>query len=391
LKAFRFKGVIPASKSLMNRALIARSFAPGLKLQGSSACEDVVHLEKSLRALPKSKVFDCGDGGTTLRFLAFRLSREKGSFLLKGSPRLMSRPQTEIQNILKQLGVKVEFQKNGLRILSEGWQEPQKPLKVSARDSSQFLSALFLNAWNLDFDLKIQLQGKITSESYFEMTARMLKELGMKFRRRGTGFVIPKNQKIRATTYKVESDLSSLFSVASFAALSGRAEFRRFPEKSLQPDREFLALFKRMKVPVTAEKNRRRIQAPLQLGALTADLGNAPDLFPVLAVVCAFGEGVSVLYGAPQLVKKESDRIAKTTELLTNAGFRCTARSDGMEIHGGGYVRPEKSFTFDPDHDHRLAMAAALLKSRGFKIKIKNPQVVNKSFPEFWKYVGVRP
>jgi 3-phosphoshikimate 1-carboxyvinyltransferase len=391
LKSFRFQGKIPASKSLMNRALIAQSFEPRLKLRGDSICDDVVHLRKSLKALKKSKVFDCGEGGTTLRFLAFRVSRETGSFLLKGTPRLLSRPQTEIQKILKQVGVEVRFEKKGLRIISKGWKQPAKPLAVSAKDSSQFLSALFLNAWNLDFDLKIKVQGKITSESYFTMTLQQLKDLGFKYSKRGNVFTIKKAQKVKAKSYLVESDLSSLFSVASFAAISGKAYFLDFPTKSLQPDLAFTKIFKHLGIPSAQKKNQFRVNSPKKLKAIKANLQNSPDLFPVLAVVCSFASGKSVLFGAPQLALKESNRIEKTAELLTKSGISCRTRKDGIEIQGqSGSLKPQ-SFSFDPDKDHRLAMAAAILKYFGQNIKIKDPEVVRKSFPEFWKYVGVRP
>ncbi|RYZ87290.1 MAG: 3-phosphoshikimate 1-carboxyvinyltransferase, partial [Proteobacteria bacterium] len=105
MKGFSFAGTIPASKSLMNRALIAQSYFPKLQLQGESVCDDVVHLRESLRELHRANVFDCGEGGTTLRFLAFRLSRIPGSYLLKARPSLLRRPQLEIKNILHQLGV----------------------------------------------------------------------------------------------------------------------------------------------------------------------------------------------------------------------------------------------------------------------------------------------
>lgn len=391
MKTFRFEGRIPASKSLLNRALIAQSFEPRLVLKGDSSCEDVAHMKAALKSLGKVSEFDCGEGGTTLRFLAFRLSRLPGNFLLKGSSRLMSRPQTEIQSILRQLGVKVEFEKKGLRIISEGWKAPTKAVTVNAKDSSQFLSAVFLNSWNLDFDMKIKVPGKITSQGYFGMTLQILRDLGLEYSRRGVTYLIPRGQKIRRRTCRVESDLSSLFSVAAFAAVSGRAIFKDFPSKSLQPDLAFTGIFKKMGAHETMTASRLKVSSPPQLQAVRVSLQNSPDLFPVLAVLCSFAQGRSVLYGAPQLAFKESDRIKKTAELLRKSGVVVKERKDGLEITGRGFPQGTKSFKFDPDSDHRLAMAAALLKFFGEKIQIQDPDVVRKSFPEFWKYVGVRP
>lgn len=375
----------------MNRALIAQSFEPRLQLIGDSSCDDVVHMKASLKKLGKSSVLDCGEGGTTLRFLAFRVSRMKGEFLLKGTSRLLSRPQKEIQTILRQLGVEVRFEKKGIRIISDGWKTPQKALTVSAKDSSQFLSALFLNAWGLDFDLKIKVAGKITSLGYFEMTLQLLKELGFKYSRRGGNYVIPRGQKIKLKKYLVEPDLSSLFSVAAFAAVSGKAVFQDFPKKSLQPDLAFTGIFKKMGIAEAKTAKQLSVKSPVHLKPVKANLQNSPDLFPVLAVLCSFAEGKSVLYGAPQLAFKESNRIRKTAELLMKSGVSCKPRKDGMEIEGRGFNMKSKRFRFDPDKDHRLAFAAALLKYFGEDIQIQDPDVVRKSFPEFWKYVGVRP
>src|ERR1700722_19543828 len=95
-----FLGPIPASKSLLNRALIIRDYFPSLRLRGDSDCEDVRHMRTALQALAVGQPIDCGDGGTVLRFLALRASRLPGEHRLTGSPRLFSRPQEELARIL---------------------------------------------------------------------------------------------------------------------------------------------------------------------------------------------------------------------------------------------------------------------------------------------------
>jgi len=391
VREFCFKGSISASKSLFNRVLIAKSYHSKLQILGSTNCDDVTRLQKSLNQIKNKKVFNCGEGGTTLRFLAFRLSREKGNFVLKGSSRLLARPQLEIKNILSQLGVEVCVNKTNIRIISNGWVVPAKAVVVNAKDSSQFLSALFLNSWDLDFDLKVKVVDGATSQSYLHMTLALLNQLGLRYQKRGSSYIVPKGQKVKAKTCRVESDMSSIFSVAAFGALFGQAEFLDFPNSKMQPDEQFLKFFKKMNVPVKLNSRVCTVKAARQLRSLRANLQNCPDLFPVLAIVCAFAEGRSILYGAPQLKVKESNRIEKIAELLTRAGFGCHPRGDGMEIVGQQNIALEKKFEFDPDSDHRLAMAAAILKYKGFKIKIKNPSVVKKSFPEFWSLVGVKP
>lgn len=104
--------------------------------------------------------------------------------------------------------------------------------------------------------------------------------------------------------------------------------------------------------------------------------------------MCAFARGDSKLFNAPHLVAKESNRILKTSELLRNAGVLTEVLKDGMIIHGG-LEKTNLSFSFDPDSDHRMVMAASCLTLSGAKIDILNKNVVDKSFPEFWQTVGM--
>ncbi len=111
----------------------------------------------------------------------------------------------------------------------------------------------------------------------------------------------------------------------------------------------------------------------------------------MLAVLCAFAEGVSTLLGAEQLIYKESNRIQKTYELLCLMGFKCELHAGGLTIYGKSSSQPpSKLCKFNPDHDHRMAMAAALFKLKSYNIEIEHPEVVNKSYPDFWKDVGLK-
>jgi 3-phosphoshikimate 1-carboxyvinyltransferase len=130
-----------------------------------------------------------------------------------------------------------------------------------------------------------------------------------------------------------------------------------------------------------------KIQQQSFFKGLNASLENCPDLFPVLAVLCAFAESDSHLYGAPQLKFKESDRIAKTAELLSKCGCRVTALDDGLKISAAAAA--PVGFLFDPEHDHRMAMAAALLKIKELPVEILNPSVINKSYPQFYQHIGL--
>jgi 3-phosphoshikimate 1-carboxyvinyltransferase len=149
LRMTSFIGHVPASKSILNRALILQSFERDLKIYGVSDSDDVVKMKPGIKALKDQAMIDCGEGGTVLRFLALRASREKGRHKLTGSARLINRPQEELVKILSQLGVTAKFEKNSLAIESDGWRPQGDTLHVPSHRSSQFASAVLLNAWEL--------------------------------------------------------------------------------------------------------------------------------------------------------------------------------------------------------------------------------------------------
>lgn len=390
---FHYQGSIPASKSLFNRALIVQSYFPALTLHGESTCEDVVHMQRALAKISDRSHLDCGDGGTTFRFLVLRASRQRGVHSLVGSERLMQRPQKELLDILRQFGVQAQIKKNGLYMISEGWKKPRGVVKVDSSTSSQFASSLALNAWRLDFDLEFELTGQKVSESYFEMTLDLLKKLGMRISKTERGYLIPSQQRLSLLDWNVEPDISSTFSIAVIAALCGEAIIENFPVQSLQPDHVFLEIFRKMNVDFQLEESRLHVKRSPFLKSCEWNLGMSPDLFPVLAVLASQAHGVTKLFGAPHLAAKESDRIQKVADLFDLIGVTYEKQSDGMIIHGvGSNKRPLiASGNFDPDQDHRMVMAAMAYRMLGHQFKIEEPQAINKSFPEFWSIIGVHP
>ncbi len=388
---FKYSGTIPASKSIMNRALICSSYSEGLQLLGSSSCDDVVKMEAAIKLLKnENAIYDCGAAGTVLRFLSLRLSRIPGTHVLRGTERLLQRPQQDLLDLFKRLDVGYELSKEHMTLHSKGWKNLSRPMIVQRTVSSQFASGLILNAWNLDQDLKLEMIGEPMSEGYLEMTLQLVQHLGMKINRTESGIIIEAGSEITKKKYQVESDLSSLFAVAAFSVLNGEAVFHHYPRPSLQPDSEFLEFFQRMGIMFEHNGNSVKVFPTKDFYGVDANLKSCPDLFPVLSVLCASAKTPSKLFGAPQLIHKESNRIAKVAELLTLIGVKNEALSDGMIIYP---QTKDKSliaaFDYDTDHDHRLAFAAALVKSQGYPIRIQNPEVVNKSFPEFWQVVGL--
>lgn len=385
--SFQFRGTIPASKSILNRLLIIRSYEPLLEIRGDSNADDVQKMKGALRSLELGDVADCGAAGTTLRFLALKAARNPGRHILKGTPRLFARPQGELIQVIEQLGCRVEMASDRMIIEGEGWKVPSDGLEVPRGVSSQFASAVVLNAWSLDQPLRMHFSGDRVSESYFAMTLEIVRRAGLNWQREKDDLVLPAGARIQVSGFECEIDVSSAFAVAALAVASGgRAEIENWPgQESLQPDSVFPEILLEMGCDVsirdrvlTVSRLKDQVLRPIR-----RDLREMPDLFPVLGVLCALADGSSALTGAPHLAHKESSRISKTAELLRLMGAEVIERPDGMEIRGGRSF-PSERCTFDPDHDHRLAMAAAVARSAGVDVEILHRDVVNKSFPDFW-------
>lgn len=385
--SFQFRGTIPASKSILNRLLIIRSYEPRLEIRGDSNADDVQKMKGALRNLELGEEADCGAAGTTLRFLALKAARLPGRHVLKGTTRLFERPQGELIRVLEQLGCRVELLKDRMVIEGEGWKIPPRGLEVPRGVSSQFASAVVLNAWGLSEPLRMIFSGDRVSESYFAMTLEIVRRAGMNWQREKDGITLPAGARIQVAEFECEIDVSSAFAIAALAVASGgRAEIENWPgQESLQPDSAFPEILSEMGCDVSLRDRVLTVSRPKDraLRAIERNLREMPDLFPVLSVLCALARGTSALTGAPHLAHKESSRIQKTAELLRLIGAGVSEKTDGLEIQGAQSSAREK-YTFNPDHDHRLAMAAAVARAAGFDIEIQDRDVVNKSFPDFW-------
>lgn len=391
--SFAFRGEISSSKSLFNRALIAQSFSDHIQIHGLSQSEDVLHLQKALKAFKTGENrFHCGDGGTTFRFLAVRVSRQRGEFHLEGSEQLFSRPMKELLHFFDQVGVNHNLKNTTLTISSSGWVLPPEIICTST-ESSQFLSAIALSSWELPKDLKVELPRQIPSRGYLQMTLDVLKECGLVSKVQEPSLIsepyliIKAQQKPQATKLHIEQDMSSLFSLAACAVLGGEIEIKNVPIESMQPDSIFFDYFRRMKIDYKRDGKNFFIRKQESFRGIDVDLTQSPDLFPALAILGAKAQGVTTLLGLKNLQFKESNRYEKTIELLKRLGRRVDKVDGGVMIQG-----KSEPFTatgdFDPSGDHRMAMAAQAANLGGAQLNILNKQVVNKSFPEFWAIMG---
>lgn len=395
-RPFYFRGRIPLSKSWLNRALILRSIHNQVRILDWDPSEqdgaDVLALEHALRDLAGgTKSFFIGESGTGLRFLLARLSIERGSFTVRGTEKLMSRPLKELIRVLRLLGCTVEMKSSQeLSVISNGWPDTVTAIDVATEETSQFASALILAASHRPAGLNVNYQNPV-SAGYIEMTVDLVNQVTKLGRR----VLVP------------EIDASSSATLAAIVIAADRKENLIFVrnevhflgdqiEKTKQPDRVFFDLIRSLcgdaltDVVMSGSDGSVKDQTPAKL---EYDLRAAPDLFPILAALGALQPGGVRIFGAPHLRHKESDRISEVTKLLRQIGLTVQENPDGIEISSISLdVRNQwrqrtklgLPFVFQPPADHRLAFAAGVLAAGGVPIEFLGRGMVEKSFPAFW-------
>ncbi len=400
---------LPPSKSLSHRALICGALAgsetalTNLKLAGEDVlatlgCLEEVGLEyrrqnaevlitggiagilKEVSEL-EGKTLDCGESGSTLRFLIPLLMLSGASVSMTGRGRLLQRPLKEYGDALKANGGDFRLEGGHLRL-----QGPLTPgiYPMPGNISSQFVSGLLTALPLLQGDSEIQLTTELESRPYVDMTIHVMERFGVRIETQGEGgFRIPGNQSYKPSNYMIEGDFSAGAYFLAAGALGCHVKCAGLTRDSLQGDREILDFIRRCGGEITEEQDGTLRASASELRAITADISQCPDLAPPLAALLCFCKGESKIIGAGRLRMKESDRLRSITEALNALGAKITEGEDyllirGVDELGGGAV--------DPHNDHRIAMAGALasLKSRG-KVTVLDPDCVNKSYPDFWK------
>lgn len=393
MKGFYFLGPGPFSKSLLNRALTVKSWFPEFSIKGGSRCRDILIMEKAAadinsRQPEKAKKLFCGQSASALRFLALRVSRERGEFFLQAEPSLLRRPLHELSSLLAQLGAEARPEKTGWRIVSEGWAPQGDCVAAPSQTTSQCGSALALSSWQLKKGLWFSFSRLAASRSYFEMTLSFLRGLGMEIKESGDEYYIPKGQKPKIFECRPERDKSCLFALGAWAAFKGRAIFTSWEKRSLQPDSVFPSVLQSMGACAEESEGRLSISRAGRLKPLSMDLSLCPDMFPLLAVLCARAEGESRLSGLRRQAFKESNRLKKTTELLHLSGIKTRLEEGALTVFGRAKWPEARPFVFDCAQDHRMSMAAELARQMGAPLKIHGREAADKSFPDFFSLVS---
>ena len=381
---------ISGSKSESNRLLILNSIYGNLKIDNLSNSDDTVILDKYLTSLENQ--IDVHHAGTAMRFLTALLSiKTNKQFVITGSNRMKERPIKILVDALNKLGANISYcDKNGYPpLMIKGQDIVGGEISLSSQISSQYISALMLIAPILKKGLLINLEGQITSKPYLEMTLAILKKIGINCYFKNNIISIESCATINNSSISVESDWSSLSYFYSTVALSSSSELNigTFYKSSIQGDIRLSEIYTKLGVETKFIESSSRVSLKKindfnRPDHIDLDLTENPDIAQTIAVTC-FGLGISCdLFGLHTLKIKETDRLeALKTELsklgaivkITNNSFHL---SPSFSINTGISIK-----TYN---DHRMAMAFAPLALKT-PLTIKNPEVVTKSYKDFWK------
>ena len=378
---------VTGSKSESNRLLILQALYPDLEISNLSNSDDTKVLQKALAS--KQEVIDIHHAGTAMRFLTSYFATQEGrEVLLTGSERMQERPIRILVDALRELGADITYAgEEGYPPLKiKGKKIGQGEVSVQANISSQYISALMLIGASLPKGLKINLEGKVTSVPYIEMTLQLLRQCGISGKFENNRITIPPVTGVPKKKLVVESDWSSASYFYSLVALSDSANITlsSYRNDSLQGDRVVADIFKKLGVKTTflepyirLEKEAVELPEKLKL-----DLANSPDLAQTIAVTC-FGLGVEAkITGLHTLRIKETDRLQALKNELEKLGGKVEITEDSLQLYSSREIA--ENVIIDTYNDHRMALAFAPLALK-VPVIMKDAGVVSKSFPEFWE------
>ncbi len=402
----RGRVVLPASKSICNRALVIsamsreghRMGAEGAgNLKNLSDCDDTRAMWHALTALPDT--IDIGAAGTAMRFLAAYLSVTKGTRVITGTERMKNRPIGILAEALCLLGARVEYvEKEGfppLRIT--GGRHKGGRVTLPGNVSSQYISALLMIGPVLQEGLELVLTGGIASRPYIDMTLHIMRRFDAKAEWTGADSLRVEPTGYAAVPYFVENDWSAASYWYEMVALSPDAgacvELPGLFSESLQGDAAVKELFARLGVSTTFYTTEEGVEGVrLQKEGTIAkrldyDFAHKPDLAQTLVATCCALDIPFRFSGLQSLKIKETDRIHALRTELGKLGFPLgeEEEEDGTLFWNGERTVPQPDAALDTYEDHRMAMSLAPLCLRLGPLQMNNPQVVSKSYPTFWR------
>lgn len=397
--------VIPPSKSVAHRAIIAASLAEGRSIiTNIDLSSDIKATIQACRALGSridieegspyntvivdgglgidgSAEINCAESGSTLRFMIPIACAASGKKVFTGSGRLPERPIDVYYDIFNREGITYS-KPEGINLpLSIKGKLNGGDYVIDGSVSSQYITGLLFALPLLKTNSTITIVNNFESKGYVDITLSVLKDFGIEIQTSENKFYIKGCQEYRYRDYDVEGDFSQSAFFLVGGCISGDILIKGLREDSLQPDRAIVDILRRMGAYIEYTCDGLRAKKS-KLKGIEVDVSQCPDLVPPIAVVAALAEGKTNITGAARLRIKESDRLTAVSTNLNNLGIRTELREDGMTICGGSI----KGGSVDSFNDHRITMAFAVaaLQADG-EVIISGEESINKSYPKFFE------
>ncbi len=310
---------------------------------------------------------DCGESGSTLRFLIPIALAAAGGGVFTGRGRLMERPQKPYFDLFDQKGIGYALEKGVLTV--EG-SLPAGEYALRGDVSSQFFTGLLYALPLAAGDSVIRSTTTLESRSYIDMTLDALAKCGIEVVVEGDCFRVKGGQRYALADCAVEADWSQAGFFYAALGVGNDIEITGMNPYSVQGDMKIVPYYLKM----------------LTGGDVTLDVSDCPDLVPPLAVQAALrGEGnTTYITNAARLRIKESDRLTAVTTVLNALGADIEELPDGLVIHGKDSLAG--GVTVDSFNDHRIAMMTAVAATRcAAPVKLTGADCVKKSYPNFWE------
>ena len=403
---------VPPSKSIANRALVCAALADGdSELIGLAPGDDTAAMLDCLDALGIPVGVSERDGelvasvigsggrlpvgpitlptrlaGTTSRFITALAALGPGPYLVDGDPPLRERPMGPLHDSLRSLGAHLEPDERWghLPVTVSGPTTGADAIVMPGNVSSQYVTALMLIAPLLPGGLRLGLSTELVSRPYLDITRSVMAAFGARSVEVEHRHVTVDAGQYGPAKYHIEPDASSAsYPMAAAAMVGGAVKIRGLGRGSLQGDARFVDVLAQMGCIVTVAHRdtvvMRRRDVPLR--GIEIDMSDISDLVPTLAVVATQAVTPTRITGVGFIRNKESDRLGDLAAEMTRLGADVTEEDDGVLVRPVDLLRPARVETH---HDHRLAMALGLLGLVSDGVEIADPDVVSKSWPDYW-------
>ena len=393
---------VPPSKSVAHRMLICAALASepctitcrsiNRDMEATAAClnalgADIRYADGKFSISPITRVnkgatLDCGESGSTLRFLLPVAAALGADATFIGQGRLPERPLSPLYEEMTAHGIRMSA--NGHMPLTCQGTLPAGTYTIDGGVSSQFISGLLMALPLTGNESRIIITGKKESASYIDLTLNALRQFGIEVETTPEGYYIPGAQ--RYTTPGTQVTVEGDWSAAAFWLTAGAAGAKQITcsgldyEHSAQGDRRIVDVLRSMGADITTAGGAVTAR-PSKLTATQIDCADIPDLVPIMAVAASAAQGTTLFDNIRRLRIKESDRVQSIMEMLSGAGISAYATENTLTVTGS----PARSCAYNPSGDHRMAMAAAVLASvKGIRIRISDAECTAKSYPGFF-------